>query len=267
MTKQADLDTIFYHTGLSKNMLQKAEYAVLPGDPHRSESLAKVFDSKAKLLADSREHISYLANFHSHNILICSTGLGSPNIGITMEELAPLGIKYFLRVGTCGAIQSFINLGDIVISSASVRLDGTSKDYAPIEYPAVASFEFTNDIIHGAQKANIPHHLGITASTDTFWQGQERYDNYSGYLLQSKRGCMAEWRALNVLNFEMESSALLTIANTMGLHAACMCGVVAVRYESEAVSLDAKHGTAKFNWEKVATEGIYYSLKRRNLLP
>lgn len=266
MPKKAKPNEVQYHTGLSRNMIEGAEYVLLPGDPHRSESIAKAFDPKAKFIADVREHVSYLAKFHGQKILVCSSGLGAPNIGITIEELAPIGLKYYLRIGTCGAIQKSIKLGDVVISSASVRLEGASRDYAPIEYPAVASIEFTNDIIAGAQKAKIPHHIGITASTDTFWQAQERYDNYTGTLLRSKRGAIDEWRALNVANFEMEASALFVMASTMGLHAACLCGVIAVRYESEKVSVDTKTGAAKSNWEKLAVEGIYQSLKRRGLV-
>jgi uridine phosphorylase len=266
MPKEVKSDEALYHIGLSKDMIEGAEYVLLPGDPHRSESIAKAFDPNAKFLADSREHISYLANFHGNKILVCSTGVGAPNVGITIEELAVIGLKYYLRVGTCGAIQPNIELGDVVVSTAAVRLEGASKDYAPIEYPAVASFEFTNDMVDGAKKAESPFHIGITASTDTFWQGQERYDSYTGYLLRSKRGAMDEWRALGVKNFEMEASALFVMASTMGLHAACICGVVAVRTESEKISVDTKKTTAKSNWETVATEGIYQSLQRRGLI-
>lgn len=266
MPKQATPDEIQYHIGLSKNMISGAEYVLLPGDPHRCETIAKAFDPNAKFLADSREHVSYLANFHGQNILVCSTGLGAPNVGITIEELAVIGLKYYLRVGTCGAIQKYVNLGDIVVSSAAVRLDGASKDYAPIEYPAVASLEFTNDIITSLNNIKIPYHVGITASTDTFWQGQERYDSYTGYLLRKKRGAIDEWRALNVVNFEMEASALFVMANTMRLHAACICGVVAVRYESEKISVATKTGTAQDNWEKATTNAIYQSLKHRGLI-
>jgi len=266
MFKQAKPNDVQYHIGLSKRMIKNAEYVLLPGDPKRSESIAKIFDPKAVLVADSREHTSYLANFHGQNILVCSTGLGAPNVAITMEELAVIGLKYYLRIGTCGAIQPFIELGDVVISSAGVRIEGASKDYAPIEYPAVASFEFTDDMMQGAKKARVPFHVGITASTDTFWQAQERYDSYTGYLLRRIKGAMQEWRALNVMNFEMEASALFVIASVMRLHAACICGVIAKRVESEKISLDTKKGTAKANWEKVALAGIYQSMKRRGLI-
>lgn len=266
MFKQAKPDEIQYHIGLSKNLAKNAEYVILPGDPERSESIAKAFDHNALFLASSREHTSYLANFHGQNILVCSTGLGAPNVGITIEELAVIGLKYYLRVGTCGAIQPGIELGDLIISKAAVRLDGASKDYAPIEYPAVPSFELTQDLIEGAKKSKLPFHVGITASTDTFWQGQERYDNYTGYLLRHKRGAMEEWRALNVMNFEMEASALFVMASTMRLEAACICGVVAKRIESEKVSTAAKQSTAKSNWEKAIVDAVYHSLKRRALI-
>lgn len=265
MFKEADPNEVQYHVALSKNMLEGAEYVLLPGDPKRSESLAKSLDPNAKFLADSREHVSYLADFHGQKVLVCSSGLGAPNMGITLEELACIGLKYYLRVGTCGSIQPDVDLGHVVISTASVRLDGASKDYAPVEYPAVSSFEFTQDIIEGAKNTDAPFHVGITASTDTFWQGQERYDSYTGHLLRSKRGAMDEWRALNVVNFEMESSALFVMAQAMRLHAACITGVVAQRVESEKIASDVKDGDAKTNWEKVAIEGIYQSMKRRGL--
>ncbi len=266
MVKEVNDNEVMYHVGLSKHMLEGAEYVLLPGDPKRSESLAKIFDHDAKFLADVREHVSYLANFHGNKILVCSSGLGGPNIGITMEELAVLGIKYFLRVGTTGGIQPKINLGDVIVSTSAVRLEGTSQDYAPINYPAVADLEFTNDIVCGAKESGVPFHIGITASTDTFWQGQERYDSYTQYLLRTKRGSMEEWKNLNVLNFEMEASALFVIASVMGLKAACICGVVANRVESEKISTEVKQSTAKDHWEQVAKAGIYASLKRRNLL-
>lgn len=265
MPKIVDPGEIQYHIGLSKDMIEGAEYVLLPGDPHRSESLAKAFDPQAKFLADSREHISFLANFHGQKILVCSSGLGGPNIGISVEELAVIGLKYYLRVGTCGAIQPTVELGDVVISTAGVRLEGASRDFAPIEYPAIASFDLTHDMVQGAKLAKAPYHLGITASTDTFWQGQERYDSYTGYLMRRQRGAMDEWRALNVMNFEMEAATLFVMCSVMKLDAACICGVVAKRVDSEKVSLATKKGTAKDHWENVAVQGIYQSLKRRGL--
>lgn len=266
MPKLVKPDVVLYHIGLSKNMIEGAEYVILPGDPKRSEPLAKTLDPNAKFLAESREYTSYLANFHGNKILVCSTGMGCPSTGIGVEELAMIGVKYFLRVGSCGSIQPYIELGDIVISSAAVRLEGTSSHYAPIEYPAVSSFEFTNSVVKGVKKAGVPCHVGITASSDTFWPGQERLDNYSGYLLRRHRGSMEEWRALDVLNFEMEASALFVICKVFRLHAACLCGVIAKRTESEEVAIDVKKTTAKENWENATREAIYASLEDRGLI-
>jgi uridine phosphorylase len=266
MTKQVPNNEIQYHIGLSKDMIEGAEYVLVPGDPGRVESLAKIFDPKPKHLATNREYTSYLANFHGQKVLVCSSGMGTPSTAIGVEELATIGLKYFLRIGTCGGIQPYTNLGDIIISSGAVRLDGTSRDYAPIEYPAVPSIPFTNDLIAAAEEVQVPYHVGITATTDTFWPGQERHDNYSGYLLRRFQGFMAEWRALNVLNFEMEVATLFVMCSAFKLHGACLCSVVAKRDESEKISVQAKDTTAKENWEKTARESIYISMQRRGLI-
>jgi uridine phosphorylase len=274
MAKYVKADEVLYHIGLSKNMIEGAEYVLLPGDPGRVESIAKAFDPKAKFINANREYTAYLANFHGQKILVCSTGMGCPSAGIGFEELCMLGVKYFLRVGTCGGIQSYTQLGDVIVSTAGVRLEGTSSHYAPIEYPSVASLEFTNDMVEGAKAAKVPFHVGITASSDTFWPGQERYDNFSGYLLRKHRGSMAEWRALGVLNFEMEAAALFVMGSAFNgslppeekLHVACICGVIAKRDESEAVAVAVKKGAAQDNWQKAAVAGVYASLKRRGLV-
>lgn len=265
MVKQVKDDEVQYHTGLSRNMVHGAEYVVLPGDPGRVQSLAEAYDKNARYVGTNREHTTWIADFYGQKLLVCSTGVGAPSTGIAIEELATIGLKYLLRVGTCGGIQPETNLGDIVISSGAVRLEGTSSHYAPIEYPAVASLEFTNDIVEAAKKTGVPYHVGITATSDTFWPGQERYDNYMGQILRKWHGSMVEWRSLNVLNFEMEVSCVLVMASVFRLHAACICGVVAKRDSSEKIELDAKD-VAQKNWEKVAVEGIYTSMKRRGLI-
>jgi uridine phosphorylase len=265
MAKQVANNEVLYHVNLSPAMIKGAQYVLLPGDPGRVESLAKAFDSKAKHLTSNREHTSYLADFHNQKVLVTSTGMGGPSTGIAVEELAMLGLKYFLRVGTCGGIQTYTNLGDIIINDAAVRLEGASSHYAPIEYPAVASIEFTSDLISAAKSLDVPYHIGITASSDTFWPGQERHDNYSGYLLRRFVGSMAEWQALNVLNFEMEAATLFVMCKVFGLHAGCICGVVAKRDQSEAVAAVAKDESKK-NWEKLAVNSIYNSMQRRGLI-
>ena len=234
-----------YHIGLCKEQLNSAKIAILPGDPARVKLLAELLSEKIEPLDFNREYCSYLAEVpyeknvdekkKSEKVLIISTGMGSPSVAIGLEELAMLGIKKFIRVGTTGSIQEKIQLGDLILNTAAVRLEGTSSHYAPIEYPAVADFELTQSLKQAAQKLKIPLHLGIGISSDTFWAGQERYDGYSGFVLQRFKGSLQEWRKLGLLNFEMEASALFTICSTFGLQAASICCVIAKRTKSEKV--------------------------------
>ena len=106
------------------------------------------------------------------------------------------------------------------------ELDGASTHYAPIEYPAVADFPVVSALIKGASKAGVRCHTGVTASSDTFYPGEERTDSYTGYVLRCFQGATKEWRALNVLNYEMESSTVLTLTASMGLRGGCVTGVV-----------------------------------------
>lgn len=129
-----------------------------------------------------------------------------------------------------------VNLGDIIVDKAAVRLDGTSQHYAPLEFPAVASFEVTTALVLAAKNAGALYHLGIAASSDTFWPGQERYDSFTGYVPRRFRGTMQEWQALGVLNYEMETSALFVTSQALGLEAGAVCGVVVKRTQSESVA-------------------------------
>jgi uridine phosphorylase len=162
--------------------------------------------------------------------------MGGPSVGIGIEELARVGITHFIRVGTTGAIQENIDLGEVIINNAAVRLDGTSKHYAPLEFPAVASFDIVSALVQGAKENEVPYHLGISASSDTFWPGQERYDSFTGYVPRDFQGSLKEWQALGVLNYEMETSALFVIAKIFGLEAGSICAAVAKRTDSEAVA-------------------------------
>lgn len=229
-------DSVMYHTGLSVSALEGAELALLPGDPGRVEYLAKSLDSNAKFAASHREYTSWLAQVGGRRILVCSTGMGGPSVAIAMEELARIGIKYMIRVGTTGAIQEQIELGDVIINDASVRLDGASSHYAPTEFPAAADLDITLALRTAAEEAGVPFHVGISVCSDTFWPGQERYDSFTGYVPRRFQGSMKEWRTLGALNYEMETGTLFTVARVMGLKAGSICGAMARRTESESVA-------------------------------
>ncbi len=225
-------DEMLYHIGLTKKMLNGAKYALLPGDPGRVELIARSFP-QFQPLADHREYTSWLCHEKDMPILVCSTGMGGPSLAICLEELARLGVTHFIRVGTTGAIQDKVALGDVIINNSAIRLDGTSTHYAPLNYPAVACFNLTRKLVESAEEVKAPYHMGIAVSSDTFWPGQERYDSFTGYVLPQFQGSLAMWKQLNALNCEMETATLFVVAKTFGLHAASICGTVALRGASE----------------------------------
>lgn len=221
-----------FHLGLNKKMLDGASLAIVPGDPQRVKKIAELMDN-ATFLASHREYTSYLAYIDGKAVVICSTGIGGPSTSIAVEELAQLGVTTFLRVGTTGAIQPQVNVGDIIVTQASVRLDGASLHFAPMEFPAVADFNCTTAMVAACRDAGIEPHVGITASSDTFYPGQERYDTVSGRITRQFKGSMQEWQDLGVLNYEMESSTLFTMCASQGWSAACVAGVIVNRTQQE----------------------------------
>lgn len=224
-----------HHLGLDADSIEHSLIALLPGDPGRVPVIAESFKGSKEInfQREFRTHVGYLGDCP---VLVASTGCGGPSLSVCVEELAQIGVRNFIRVGSCGAIQEKINIADCVISSAAVRLDGASRSFAPIEYPAVADLDLTSALVESAKAQGLPYHVGITASTDTFYQGQERYDTFSGHVPAHLRGSMADWRAMKVANFEMETATLFTMCSTMGLRAASVCGVVATRTKSEALA-------------------------------
>ncbi|MCS6937422.1 MAG: uridine phosphorylase [Candidatus Bipolaricaulota bacterium] len=214
-----------YHLDLTEEQIQGARIALLPGDPARVEKIAQRF-SKSQPLAFHREFKTSLAYVGETPVLVTSTGIGGPSTSIAIEELALLGVRTFIRVGTCGALQPTIKIGDVVITTGAVRREGASLDYAPLEYPAVAHYQIVHALQQAAQELQIPHHVGITCSTATFYPGQERTDSFSQYTLLRLRGMTEEWQRLNVLNYEMEAATLLTICSALGMRGGCVSGVV-----------------------------------------
>jgi len=221
-----------FHLGLTRDQLRGAGIAILPGDPGRVPKIAAHFDG-AEPMASNREFTSWLADAGGTPVVVCSTGIGGPSVSIAVEELAQLGIRTFLRVGTTGAIQPDIAIADVIVTTGAVRLDGASRHFAPLEYPAVADLQCTNALVDAARSLDLPVHTGVTASTDTFYPGQERYDTVSGYVVRDLRGSTAEWSALHVLNYEMESATLFTQCAANGWRAGMVAGVLVNRTVQE----------------------------------
>ncbi|MEX0445463.1 uridine phosphorylase [Xenorhabdus sp. SGI246] len=221
-----------FHLGITKNDLQGATLAIVPGDPNRVEKIARLMNNPVHL-ASHREFTTWRAEIDGKPVVVCSTGIGGPSTSIVVEELAQLGVRTFLRIGTTGAIQKNINIGDVLVTTAAVRLDGASLHFAPMEFPAVADFECTNALYAAAKASGSTTHVGVTASSDTFYPGQERYDTYSGRVVRRFQGSMKEWQEMGVMNFEMESATLLTMCASQGLCAGMVAGVIVNRTQQE----------------------------------
>ncbi len=221
-----------FHLDLKREQLHGATLAIVPGDPGRVEPTARAMD-RCEFLSTNREFTSWLGWLDEHPVIVCSTGIGGPSLSICVEELAQLGVRTFIRLGTTGGIQPTVRPGDVVVTTGAVRLDGASLHFAPPEYPAVADFDCTTALVAAARAAGVGLHVGVTVSSDTFYQGQERYDTFTGRVPQHLQGSLDEWRAMGALNYEMEASALFTMCASQGLRAGCIAGVIVNRAEAE----------------------------------
>lgn len=193
---------IQYHIGLGEGFVGK--YVILPGDPKRCKKIAAYFDD-AELIADSREYVTYTGTLDGVRVSVTSTGIGGPSASIALEELVNCGADTFVRVGTCGGMQTEICGGDLVIATGAVRMEGTSKEYAPIEYPAVADLGVTNALISAAEKLHTVYHTGVVQCKDSFY-GQHQPERHPvGYELLNKWDA---WVRMGCMASEMESAAL-----------------------------------------------------------
>lgn len=196
-----------YHIGLNKDDV--GEYVILPGDPKRCEKIAAYFDD-AKLIADRREFTTYTGFLNGVKVSVTSTGIGGPSASIALEELVNVGAKTFIRVGTCGGIDINVKGGDLVIATGAIRMEGTSKEYAPIEFPAVANLDVINSLVKAAKNLGNEYHTGIVQCKDSFY-GQHNPERMPvSYELQNK---WEAWKRLGCLASEMESAALFVVGS------------------------------------------------------
>ena len=217
-----------YHIGLKEGDV--GEVVILPGDPKRCEKIAAYFDDP-KLIADRREYTTLTGFLNGKKVSVTSTGIGGPSASIALEELVKVGAKKFIRVGTCGGMDLSVKSGDLVIATGAVRMEGTSKEYAPIEFPAVADFDITTALKHAAEKLNIPHHLGIVQCKDAFY-GQHNPELMPvSYELENKWNA---WLRLGCLASEMESAALFVVGSFLKVKVGSIFLVVANQEREKA---------------------------------
>lgn len=238
-----------YHIGFSQSDLglNPPQTVLLSGEPERSQYIAQTYLQNVKLLSEYRGLNSYLGNLpNGKTILVATSGMGASSLSIVVNELVQVGMKQFLRIGTCGSIQPYIPVGDLVISQGSLCRQGAALDIAPVEYPAIADPFLTVALVETARKLNIPFHLGITASVDSFYEGQERIESSANPHLQSwLTGITSTYRQLNILNYEMEVGTLFKMAGVYGFTSACLCAVVAQRTAAETIVIANKDATVK----------------------
>ncbi len=206
MTKEI-LGNEQFHIKLQKGDI--GEYVFLPGDPKRSKLIAEYFDSP-QLVADNREYCIYNGFLDGVKVTVCSTGIGGPSTAIAVEELVNIGAKTLIRVGTCGGMDLDVKAGDVVIATGAIRMDGTSREYAPIEYPAVSDFDICDSLVQSSKNLNLRYHVGVVQSKDSFYGQHSPQTKPVSYELENK---WKAWLQMGCLASEMESSTLFIVSS------------------------------------------------------
>ena len=220
-----------YHIQVGEGDVGK--YVILPGDPKRCAKIAKYFED-ARLVADSREYVTWTGYLDGVKVSVTSTGIGGPSASIAMEELVRAGADTFIRVGTCGGMQLDVKSGDIVIATGAIRMEGTSREYAPIEFPAVADIGIVNALIASAKELGKEYHAGVVQCKDAFYGQHAPEAMPVSYELLNK---WEAWKRLGCLASEMESAALFVVASTLHVRVGSAFLVVA-NQEREREGLD-----------------------------
>ncbi|MCB9677993.1 MAG: nucleoside phosphorylase [Alphaproteobacteria bacterium] len=231
-----------YHIGFGPEDIDGIDTAILCGDPDRASRVARDHLALEAELSTNRGLNAYIGRTPGGRRVVSATsGMGAPSTSIVVNELAQVGIRHVVRVGTTGSIQPHVRSGSVVISRAALCRQGAAEDIAPTEYPAAASPFWTLALTQAARALGVDWHVGLTASVDTFYEGQERTEtSFNPTLIPSRRGLIEAYKALRVLNFEMESGTLFKLASVYGLGVGCVCAVIAARDEAESVALDVK---------------------------
>ena len=220
-----------YHIQVGKG--EVGRYVILPGDPKRCAKIAKYFDDP-QLVADSREYVTYTGYLDGVKVSVTSTGIGGPSASIALEELYRCGADTFVRVGTCGGMQLDVKSGDVVIATGAIRMEGTSKEYAPIEFPAVADLDVTNALVASAKEKKLNSHTGVVQCKDAFYGQHEPEVKPVSYELLNK---WEAWKRMGCLASEMESAALFIVGSALRVRVGSVFLVMA-NQERAAAGLD-----------------------------
>jgi uridine phosphorylase len=224
-----------YHIGLGPGEL--AEYILLPGDPDRTDRIATRLDS-IELQRRHREFATVTGRYRGQRLSVVSTGIGTDNVEIVVAEILAITERpTFIRVGSCGALQPEMALGDLAITTGAVRLESTTSYFVHDGYPAVADYEAVAALIEAAERLGHRYHVGVTATAPGFFGAQGRPIPQLPIRYPDFAETMARQR---VMNFEMEASALLVFASLAGARAGVVCAVYANRTTGEFVEGSTK---------------------------
>lgn len=237
------LPDIQYHIKCKQGDIGR--YVIIAGDPGRIEAIASHFDSPRQI-ASNREFNVYSGYLLGKLVTACSTGIGGPSTAIAIEELHNCGADTFIRIGTCGGIDLDVKAGDIVIATGSIRYEHTSREYAPIEFPAVADYFVTSALVEEAKENEVKYHLGVVQCKDSFY-GQHSPDSSPvSYELKQK---WEAYKKLGVKASEMESSTLFVVSSARNIRSGALFTVLwnqerfnayqdDSRYEDTSIAID-----------------------------
>ena len=220
-----------YHIQVAQG--EVGRYVILPGDPKRCEKIAQYFDDPV-LVADNREYVTYTGTLDGVKVSVTSTGIGGPSAPIAMEELFRCGADTFIRVGTCGGMQTEVKSGDIVVATGAIRMEGTSREYAPMEFPAVPDLAVTNALACAAREKGFSYHTGVVQCKDAFYGQHEPETKPVSYELMNK---WEAWKRLGCMASEMESAALFVVASYLRVRTGS-CLLVVANQEREKLGLE-----------------------------
>ena len=236
---------------------QVGKYCILPGDPGRCESIARYFDDPVHVQTN-REYTTYTGTLLGEQVSVVSTGIGGPSAAIAMEELCNLGCHTFVRVGTCGGIKLEVQSDDVVVATGAVRMEGTSREYAPLEWPAVPDFAVTQALVQAAQNLGKPWHAGVVQCKDSFYGQHSPARMPVSYELEQK---WEAWKRLGVLASEMESAALFAVAAARGVRCGSVFHVI-WNQEREKAGLDQKESHDTSAAIQVGVEALKLLIKQ-----
>ena len=250
-------DKTMYHIGVAPG--QVGRYVLLPGDPKRCKKIAAYFDEPV-FVADNREYVTYTGKIDGVPVSVTSTGIGGPSASIALEELKMCGADTFIRIGTAGGMDLDVQAGDVVIANAAVRMEGTSKEYAPIEWPAAADFQITSVLNQAAENLGFRHHVGVVECKDAFYGQHKPEDLPVSYELLNK---WQSWLKLGCKASEMESAALFTVAAYLRVRIGSVLFIMSNQERvKQGLTNEIEHDTDKAI--KTAIEAVRLLIKQDN---